>query len=107
METIRDEDSFVVILTHEEVLQIAAAGTVTVLIPHPIGAAIIGAVNIIVTVDVIGGNNGVEISGDLIAPQTLMVLPRAKGIWGTVVPADQQLAKFIANFTTQSGWSSC
>ena len=100
METIRDEDSFVVILTHEEVLQIAAAGTVTVLIPHPIGAAIIGAVNIIVTVDVIGGNNGVEISGDLIAPQTLMVLPRAKGIWGTVVPADQQLAKFIANFTT-------
>ena len=100
MDTILDGTSFVVLLTHEEVLQIAAAGTVTVLIPRPIGPAIIGAVKIIITVDAIGGNNGVEISGDLIAPQTLMVFPSAKGIWGTVVREAQQLPKFIANFTT-------
>jgi hypothetical protein len=52
--------------------------------------------------DLIGGNNGVEISGSERSTY-LTVLPRANGILGTIVGAGLGVASFVANYLTAPG----
>ena len=90
----RDGASFVVTLSHDDVKQLNAAGTILSGV-FPELAPIVGSlVGIVKLVDTIGGNHGVEISGAL-GSTNMMIVPQGKGFFGTIIKAVGEVVRFM------------
>src|SRR5215471_14569191 len=98
MDIHRTGASFVLILTHDEVMDTVRGGVVLAKAAPEIAPTLLPLVGIMRAMDFIGGDNGVEISGSIGSTQTL-ILPHASGIWGTVVHTAQEISAFVLEFT--------
>lgn len=98
MEVHRDGASYLIVLTHGEVQSIAAGGDVLSAVIPEIAPVIQAAADVLVTIDLIGGNNGVEVSG-VIGSAQLMVLPKTSGIWGTLIHTAQEIGTLYLKLT--------
>lgn len=93
----RDGNAYVVILSHEEVNEIAVSSATAATLYPPIAPFIVAVMPVIVAMDNLGGRNGVEISGSIGSP-ILLILPRPKGVFGSVFKTVADIGKFIVEY---------
>lgn len=102
MELHHDGISFVALLDHNEAQTVGKAGDVLAGAIPPIAPTLATLSTLVETMDFVGGNNGVEISGSETSTY-FMVLPRASGIMGRIVATGVSVASFVANYMTPAG----
>ena len=95
MDLQRNGAAFVLTLTHDEVTNFST--TLTIVAPE-LATILAPLITIVQTMDLIGGNNGVEISGS-IGDARVLVLPHGRGVWGTLIHTVEELAAFVAKYT--------
>ncbi len=94
----QDGKNFVLTLSHDECQQVTNIGAIASGVWPPIAPAIDLVAAEITAMDLIGGNNGVEISGTVGSTQ-IIILPAGKGIWGGLVHTLQEIESIIASVT--------
>jgi len=102
MELHHDGVAFVALLDHAEAETIGTASDVLAAAIPPLAPVLATLSTLVYSMDLIGGNNGVEISGSE-GGTYFTVLPRANGILGTIVGAGLSVASFVANYLTAPG----
>jgi hypothetical protein len=102
MDVHRDGINVVVVMDHNEVRDTLAGGALLSTAVPELAPLIGPLAGIMETMDAVGGNNGVEISG-AIGSSNWIILPRANGIWGNLIHTVQEITSFIATYTTPLG----
>lgn len=102
MELHRDGTAFVAILDHNEAQTVGKAGDVLAAAIPPAAPVLAALSTLVETMDFVGGDNGVEISGAEDSTY-FMVLPRGNGVIGKIAALGVSVASFVANYMTPAG----